>query len=209
MAVDLKNIEQEGLEVLGSMNRPVPGESLTNSPESPRTWEQAPEYTNMRDALDFIVSALLEEETYLSVVGAIGEGIPISDVVQQILYIGFNEGKWNPDMILLLIEPLMYVLMALAEKSGIKYKIYRGEEEDDKQLNLDNNLKSKSDKLSVLSEAVKDKASKIVPSNLSLPRDIAKQIEQTEVPESLMAQPTEEEAPVIPTEEDNASLLAR
>ena len=209
MAVDLKNIEQEGLEVLGSMNRPIPGESLTNSPESPRTWEQAPEYTNMRDALDFIVSALLEEETYLSVVGAIGEGIPISDVVQQILYIGFNEGKWNPDMILLLIEPLMYVLMALAEKSGIKYKIYRGEEEDDKQLNLDNNLKSKSDKLSVLSEAVKDKASKIVPSNLSLPRDIAKQIEQTEVPESLMAQPTEEEAPVIPTEEDNASLLAR
>ena len=204
MAVDLKNIEQEGLEVLGSMNRPIPGESLTNSPESPRTWEQAPEYTNMRDALDFIVSALLEEETYLSVVGAIGEGIPISDVVQQILYIGFNEGKWNPDMILLLIEPLMYVLMALAEKSGIKYKIYRGEEEDDKQLNLDNNLKSKSDKLSVLSEAVKDKASKI-----SLPRDIAKQIEQTEVPESLMAQPTEEEAPVIPTEEDNASLLAR
>ena len=200
MAVDLSNVEQEGLDILGSMDRPVPGQSLTSNPNEPKTWEQAPEYTNMRDALDFIVSSLLEEETYLAVVGAIGEGIPIADLVQQILYIGFNEGKWNPDMLLLLIEPVMYVLMALAEKSGIKYKLYRGEEEDDKD--LDKKLKNKSDKLSVLSEAVEDKASKVTPSDLSLPKEITKKIAETEVPESLMAKPAA-------AEEDNASLLAR
>lgn len=200
MAVDLSNVEQEGLDILGSMDRPVPGQSLTSNPNEPKTWEQAPEYTNMRDALDFIVSSLLEEETYLAVVGAVGEGIPIADLVQQILYIGFNEGKWNPDMLLLLIEPVMYVLMALAEKSGIKYKLYRGEEEDDKD--LDEKLKSKSDKLSVLSDAIEDKASKVTPSDLSLPKEITRKIEETEVPESLMAKPAA-------AEEDNASLLAR
>lgn len=199
MAVDLSNVEQEGLDILGSMDRPTPGQSLTSNPNEPKTWEQAPEYTNMRDALDFIVSSLLEEETYLSVVGAIGEGIPIADIVQQILYIGFNEGKWNPDMLLLLVEPLMYILMALSEKSGIKYKLYRGEEEDDKD--LDEKLKSKSDKLSVLSDAIEDKASKVTPSDLSLPKEITRKIEETEVPESLMAKPA--------VEEDNASLLAR
>lgn len=199
MAVDLSNVEQEGLDILGSMDRPVPGQSLTSNPNEPKTWEQAPEYTNMRDALDFIVSSLLEEETYLAVVGAVGEGIPIADLVQQILYIGFNEGKWNPDMLLLLIEPVMYVLMALAEKSGIKYKLYRGEEEDDKD--LDKKLKNKSDKLSVLSEAVEDKASKVTPSDLSLPKEITKKIAETEVPESLLAKPA--------AAEDNASLLAR
>jgi hypothetical protein len=200
MAVDLSNVEQEGLDILGSMDRPVPGQSLTSNPNEPKTWEQAPEYTNMRDALDFIVSSLLEEETYLAVVGAVGEGIPIADLVQQILYIGFNEGKWNPDMLLLLIEPVMYVLMALAEKSGIKYKLYRGEEEDDKD--LDEKLKSKSDKLSVLSDAIEDKASKVTPSDLSLPKEITKKIAETEVPESLMAKPAA-------AAEDNASLLAR
>ena len=44
----------EGLKVLGSMERATPGESLTGNPDEPKAWEQAPEYTNMRDALDFI-----------------------------------------------------------------------------------------------------------------------------------------------------------
>ena len=34
-------------------------------------------------------------------------------------YVGFREGKWNPDLMMMLIEPFMYLLMALAEKAGI------------------------------------------------------------------------------------------
>ena len=126
MATQQQNIEydQEGLAILGNMNRATPGQSLTTSPDEPKAWEQSPEYVNLQEALDYVVGFLIEEKTYVSIVGAIGRGIPISDVVQQILYGGFQNGKWNPDLILMLVEPLMYVLMALCEKAGVKYIEY-------------------------------------------------------------------------------------
>ena len=33
-----QQLEQEGLEVLGQMQRPIPGQSLTNSPDTPYPW---------------------------------------------------------------------------------------------------------------------------------------------------------------------------
>ena len=68
------------------MNRAIPGESLTANPDEPKAWEQAPEFTKTRDALEYVLTNLIQEKVYLSIVGAIGKGIPISDVVQQILY---------------------------------------------------------------------------------------------------------------------------
>jgi len=202
--------EQEGLEVLGSMNRPIPGESLTNSPESPRTWEQAPEYTNTKDALDFIVGFLIEEQNYTSIIGAIGEGIPISDVVQQILYGGFSNGKWNPDLFLVLVEPLMYVLMALCEKAGVTYTLYRGEEEDEANDNIEGKVEIKGKELKSLADMIEKKANKGNITSVTLPREIALDIEQVEVPQSLMAKPEEEEEEAPPTNTpENTSLLGR
>ena len=86
-------LDPEGLKVLGSMERATPGESLTGNPDEPKAWEQAPEFTNMREALDYIVDGLMKEDVFLSITDSIRKGIPISDVVQQILYVGFTEGK--------------------------------------------------------------------------------------------------------------------
>ena len=61
---------------------------------------------------------------------AINSGMPLTDIALNILYTGFREGKWNPDLLMMLIEPLIFVLMALSEKSGIEYRI-TGDEEDD------------------------------------------------------------------------------
>ena len=59
---------------------------------------------------------------------ALGDGVPVTDLAMQIGYVGFREGKWNPDLMMMLMEPIMYLLMALAEKAGIKYRI---DDEDD------------------------------------------------------------------------------
>ena len=64
----------------------------------------------------------------------------IAAIAQLILEQGFRAGKWNPDMMLLLAEPLMVILMALAERADIRdYEIYDGEkseldEEDEAEL---------------------------------------------------------------------------
>jgi len=205
MAISTQNMEidPEGLEVLGSMNRAIPGESLTANPDESKTWEQPPEYTNMKDALEYILSKLIEEKTYLSIVGAIGKGIPISDVVQQVLYIGFNQGKWNPDMMLLLIEPLMYLVMSLCEKAGVEYVLYRGEEEDKKDLNRKSQIIAQGEELGSLAKMIEKKAEAGTITSASIPREIATELAQIEAPESLMARPAEQEIPTAPS-----SLLA-
>jgi len=205
MAIAIQNNEPdaEGLKVLSSMNRATPGESLTGNPDEPKTWEQPPKYTNIRDALEHVLSKLIEEKTYLSIVSAIGKGIPISDVVQQILYIGFTKGKWNPDMMLLLVEPLMYLVMSLCEKAGVEYILYRGEEEDDKDANKKDELIAQGKELGSLAQAIKNKAEAGTITNASIPREIATELAQIEAPESLMARPAEQEMPTA-----SNSLLA-
>ena len=49
----------------------------------------------------------------------------------MILFDGFSKGMWNPDLMLILIEPLMYLVMALADKAGIDYVLYPDEEDDE------------------------------------------------------------------------------
>ena len=199
------DLDPEGLKVLGSMDRATPGESLTSNPEEPKAWEQAPEYTNIQDALEDVLSLLIEEKTYVSIVGAISKGIPISDVVQQILYIGFTQGKWNPDMMLLLVEPLMYLVMSLCEKAGVKYTLYRGEEEGDQADDIEDTIKTKGKELKSLSEMIEKKVESGTITSASIPREIAMELEEVEAPESLMAKPAEQEQET-PTAPD--SLLA-
>tara|TARA_B100001250_G_C19780904_1_gene781824 strand:- start:601 stop:1212 length:612 start_codon:yes stop_codon:yes gene_type:complete len=182
--------EKEGLEALGHMNRPIPGQSLTSNPDEPYPWESPPEYTNMKEALDFVLDNLMDEEAYVPILNAIEDGIPISDVVQQILYIGFNEGKWNPDMLLMLVEPLMYVVMALCEKAGIEYTLYRGEEEDDDQ-EINQNIKNVEEETKSLQELTKSKIVK--PTSTGVPKNILQELQELEIPqESLMSKPQQE-----------------
>jgi hypothetical protein len=47
------------------------------------------------------------------------------------LYRGYTQGLWNPDLMLLLIEPTLYLLIAIADYADIKdYVLYEGEEDD-------------------------------------------------------------------------------
>jgi hypothetical protein len=54
------------------------------------------------------------------------------NIVQLILTKGFEDGEINPDLMLLLAEPLAYILLGLSEKEGIKAVIINDEEEQEK-----------------------------------------------------------------------------
>ena len=41
-----------------------------------------------------------------------------------------TEGLFNPDLMLLLIEPTMYLLIAIAEENDIEPVVYEGQDED-------------------------------------------------------------------------------
>ncbi len=44
-------------------------------------------------------------------------------LAQVYLTKGFQEGKWNPDLMLLLIEPTIYLLMWLASQVDIDFQL--------------------------------------------------------------------------------------
>ena len=195
----------EAVEAFAKAGKAIPGQSLTSNPDEPRPFESPPEFTNFKEALDYTVGELLEEEAYMSIVGAIGDGVPIVDLVMQITYVGFREGKWNPDLMLMLVEPLIYTLMSLAEKADIEYRIDDEDDEDDEA--PESILEEKAKNIADLARAKMQKTGS-VPSG-ALPTEILQQIEDIKIPEGLLAKPqqTEEVMEDPMTEEPQQSLL--
>jgi len=117
--------------VRSKMGRPIPGQSLTNDPENPAPFEKAPEMTNVHEASMYLWDFVTEEETYAALMTAIDNEVPVMHIVQTILFNEFQQGKWNPDLMLMLAEPLAYMLIALAERLDLDIKIDTEEEEGD------------------------------------------------------------------------------
>lgn len=125
-----EEIENVFMEKAGQMDRPLPGESLTNDPENPLPFEKAPEYTDLTTALEYYFATFTEEGTYDRILELIASGTPLMDITQMVLYQGFQEGLFNPDLMMLLAEPITYMLAAFAEQESIEFTIQEDDEED-------------------------------------------------------------------------------
>lgn len=115
----------EGFEKLGGdpFDAPVPGESLTADPAAQRPYETPPEFTNVEKAMAFIFDHLTEEGSYEDVLQTMRDGTPLDMLAQVYLTKGFHEGKWSPDLLLLLVEPTIYLLMWLASDVDIDFQL--------------------------------------------------------------------------------------
>ena len=195
---EVKN--QEILDYLGQMNGPTPGQSLTNNPDEPYPWEKPPIHTKLNEALYSLFDMLTEEEMYIDVVSAIGQGMPIINLTEAILTDGFQKGAWNPDLMVTLIEPTMYMLMSMAEKAGVKYRIDEEDDPDMDEATPEEELEMFKGLTKIAEDRIKGNKK---PAQEMLPREIVKEIENIEVPESLLSKPTEPMAT-----ETNNSLLA-
>ena len=188
---------QEAVDALVNAGKPIPGQSLTNDPDQRYPWESPPEYTDYKQALNFIADQLLDKEVYVPMMKGIGAGVPITDITLQMLQAGFEQGKWNPDLLMMLIEPTVYTLMALAEKANIQYRINGDEEED---MDEDDEKDIQMMKQKNLQELVKTKVSQEskVPSGV-VPREILQQIDNMEMPQSLLSkeEPRQEEESLL------------
>ena len=187
---------QEAIDAIVNKGNSIPGQSLTSNPDEPRPFEGTPEFVNFKEALDYTVGELLEKNTYMSIMAAVGDGVPILDLVMQITYVGFRDGRWNPDLMMMLIEPLIYVLMALAEKADIEYRIDDEDDEDDDNSMLEEKARNIA---AVAKEKMGDTG--IIPAS-AVPVEIVSKIQEAEIPESLLAKPEEESV-------EQSSLLER
>lgn len=108
---------------LSSRGAAIPGQSLTNNPDQPYPWEKPAEFANPREALNDILSSLLQPEAVKEVINSLASGASVGDLAMAVSYAKFAEGKINPDTMLLTIEPLMYLIMGIGEEANIQYNI--------------------------------------------------------------------------------------
>jgi len=172
--------------IQGSLDRgrPIPGQSLTNSPEQPYSWEQPPEFTNPREAMLHVFEVLTVPEAVSNIIYSLSEGVGVVDLASITLYSGFIEGKWNPDLMVLLMEPTMYMIMALAEKADIEYDLEAGDRSSIKEMSSDDEINQIKNGLNELDKLKQQTVSKV--NEQVLPKDIREMVEKVELPQSLL-----------------------
>ena len=172
--------------IQGSLERgrPIPGQSLTNSPDQPYRWEQPPEYANPKEAMLYVFETLTVPETTTNMLLSLDNGVGVIDIASITLYSGFLEGKWSPDMMLLLMEPTMYMIMALAEKAEIDYQLEAGDDEGPQEIDTDDQINTINSGINQLDRLRKEAASRVSPQ--SVPEDVRAVIEETTLSPSLL-----------------------
>ena len=98
---------------------PIPGESLTKTPGN-AAWENPPQYVNVDEASEYIWEKLHEEKFLDQVVSFLANDVPIEAIARMILFGGFVEGKWTPDVAILLSEVVFKQIMAIGMNAGVK-----------------------------------------------------------------------------------------
>ena len=111
-------------------NSPVPGEALTQSPEQRLPWEQPPRHTEVKPVMEEIFLQITEKENLIELLGLFMKKQPVDEIAQVILYKGATSGLFNMDLMLMLVEPTMYLLIAIAEEYDIEPVIYEGQDVD-------------------------------------------------------------------------------
>ena len=112
-------LDKEFFKAGTSFDRPIPGQSLTNDPEAPAPFERAPKYTDKSQVLTYYFDLFTDEDNYGNILNALDEDISIMEIVKVFLFKGFEDGLFNPDMMLIVAEPLAYMIAALAERAGV------------------------------------------------------------------------------------------
>lgn len=179
-----------------SAGRAIPGQSLTNSPETPHRWEQPPEFSEPHKAMLQIFETITEKESLANILLSLVKGVSVIDLSSIILYTGFIEGKWNPDLMALLMEPTMYMIMYLGDKAKLDYLMDSKQENNVDELSGEDQLKRITSSLDELKQAAADRASP-----MSVTPEIKEELEEIEIPTSLLDK--------VQTEPVNDSLLSR
>lgn len=125
-----------GLPVETMLDRPIPGESLTTDPNNPMPYERPPMFTNYEKAVEHLTDTMLESERAEQLADIIAQEMPVDMLAVQIVFGGMTSGKWNPDLMLLLIEPVIYILLFIAEHSGLDYSFYFDDDKGDPEGNM-------------------------------------------------------------------------
>ena len=206
----MAELDQQALEEHNPFQGPIPGQSLTNSPDAQQPWEQPPKITSIKEATERMFLEILKRENLEALLTLMNNGMSIGKITEMLLFIGFTKGEFNPDLMMLLAEPTMYMLLAVAEAVGIDPVINDDDSADEisEEATTEENAEVE-DFLKAREGALRNpRGLEDLQDNLArtqIPREIEERVEEidfSEIKESLLAKPNKQE-------QVNESLLQR
>ena len=206
----MAELDQQALEEYNPFQGPTPGQSLTNSPDTQQPWEQPPKMTSIKEATERMFLEILKEENLEAIVNLLDDGMSVAKVTEMLLFIGFSKGEFNADLMMLLAEPTMYMILAVAEGVGIDPAINDDDAADEisEEATVEENAEVERF-LKAREGALRNpRGLEDLQDNLArteIPREIQERVEEidfSEIKESLLAKPNKQE-------QVNESLLQR
>ena len=193
----MAELDQQALEEHNPFQGPIPGQSLTNSPDTQQAWEQPPRTTSIKEARELMFLEILKEENLQTIIVLMNDGMSIAQLTEMLLFIGFTKGQFNADLMMLLAEPTMYMLLAVAEAVGIEPPINRDDLINADEEDLDEEETAEVTKLATQMEdqirnpkRLEDLQSKL--EQTAIPREIQERVAEvdfSEIKESLLSRP--------------------
>ena len=154
-------MDEEKQGVGNPFDAPVPGQSLTDTPGN-YPWEHPPQFTDPEEATEFIWQTLHTEEFMEQVIGMLDAGVPIEAITRVIVFGGFVEGKFTPDVGFLITEPVMKMLMAIGVRAGLNnIRMSMQDITNNEQMTSIIKLKQQGEEFEKISKGVKQDIKKI------------------------------------------------
>jgi len=172
------------------LGKAIPGSSLTRSPDDPYPWEKPTEFSNLNESMMYVFETLTVPETTSNILLSLIKGVSIIDIASVALYTGFTEGKWNPDVMLLLMEPTMYMIIALAEKADVNYILDANDENEPTQMSPEKQINELKQGVASLDTLRKQAAARINPQ--AVPKEIKQIVDEVKLAPSLLEKIDEE-----------------
>ena len=98
---------------------PIPGQSLTDEPGN-YPWEHPPKNTDPETIVNDLFMRMTQPEALQEILVMLDAGVPVEAIVRVMVFTGFAEGEFNPDVGFIIIEPLMEAVATIGLRAGVK-----------------------------------------------------------------------------------------
>ena len=133
---------------------PIPGQSLTDKPgNSP--WEHPPQFTDTIEAAEYIWDKITQPDFAGQVVAMLDAGIPVEAIGRIVVFAGFTEGKWTPDVGFILAEVVMKMIATIGVTAGVKkFRMSMQDLTNNKQMKAIMTIKARNSELEKATESL-------------------------------------------------------
>ena len=105
---------------------PIPGASLTKTPQSSPWQSSPPQFTDLHKALTYLWNGPLKQpDAVMQILTMLKDGVTVTEIVNTFLFTGVAGGKWSLDLAFLMYQTFAHQIETIAKMHKVKYTFKR------------------------------------------------------------------------------------